>query len=652
MLTGALRVPIGRIIGLGSARPGGRSRLLLSAGPVRRTAGRGAGYPPEVPRPETEESERSDGSEESPTPATSGTLPTAGSAPRRRRWLVRGLLAAAALVVLVLAVQSVVAITALRDAQRAQRAVASDLSGADLAAAQRHADDLGAATRRARAAVWGPWWALPEAVPWYGDDVRAVRHTVRALDDVARQAVIPLVDTTAQIEDGLRRPDGTVDVEVLDRLQRRLAAASAPAAAAARDLSQINPAGLAGPLRPTIVQVRDGVARLADTVQSAGDGLVVARAVIGAEHARTTLLAVQNPAEARGTGGILSAWALLRGSEGKVSLAATGVNDQLIRFPADASDAPADVLELYGDQMLDVRNINMSPDFPVAARLLADGYRRFSDSSGSPELASDALVLTVTPRALGRLLAVTGPVEVPGYDKPITSDNAASMFTNGVYRVFPEDGPRTRFVQQVLVQVFARLQQPGVKPIELVRQLQRMVGDRDVMAWSPEQRVEDAVRRLGMSGALTAPDGSTVRLSLLNTDGSKLDYYLRVAVTLSGSGADRTLEVTLRNTAPTTVPAYVRNQDPRTELPGTTHDVVLQVHLPPDVDVTHVTRDGSQVGVANGTEAGWRVVRLSVRLPQGSSSTLQLQLTRAGALRDVVPPVMTSRVNVTLSSLS
>jgi len=222
------------------------------------------------------------------------------------------------------------------------------------------------------------------------------------------------------------------------------------------------------------------------------------------------------------------------------------------------------------------------------------------------------------------------------------------MFTNGVYRVFPDEVRRTFFVQEVLTQVFARLQQPGVEPAQLVHQLQRMVVDRDVMAWSDRPDVEAALDRLDMSGSLPRPDGSTARVSLLNTDASKLDYYLRASISLTGAGPRRALEVTLRNTAPAVVPAYVGNHDPRTDLPATTHDVVLQVHLPPDATVDQVLRDGSPTGVANGTESGWHVVRLSVRLPRGTSTTVRLDLSGAAGLTEVLAPVMTSPVPVTL----
>jgi hypothetical protein len=364
-----------------------------------------------------------------------------------------------------------------------------------------------------------------------------------------------------------------------------------------------------------------------------------------------TLLGVQNPAESRGTGGIIGAWALLNGSKGKVTLGRTGVNNQLIPFPPPRSDVPREVLDTYGDDVLDVRNANTSPDFPVAARLLADGYRRYALADAAPTLPLDAMVLTVTPAALGRILTVTGPVTVKGYAAPISGDNAASMFTNGVYSLFPREADRVTFIHDVLTEVFTRLQRQDSDPMQLVDQLRSMVSGRELMAWSPDARIEDAITGLGMSGALTRPTGDRALVTLVNSDASKLDYYLRASITLRPAGQGSAgLAITLANTAPSTVASYVGNHDPRTDVAETTHDVVVQLHLPPSVGIARVLLDGRPTGVSLGTESGWTVVRRLVRLARGESATLSVALDGdARAITTVVPPVMTSPVRVTVS---
>lgn len=562
----------------------------------------------------------------------------------------RVVLALLGVVLLVLVVQSAIAYSALQDARGAQKFLVGDIARGDLPAAQDHARLLAADTGRARLGVWGPWWALPEAVPWYGDDVRAVRLTVRALDDVASKVALPLIESSAQIESGLRKPDGSVDVAVLDRLTTELAAASQQADDASARMATINAAGLASPLRGTVVQTRGDIQRLAKTVHGIRDGLVLAQTLVGAQQPRVTLLGVQNPAESRGTGGIIGAWALLRGAKGKVTLGSTGVNNQLIPFPPPRSDVPRDVLDTYGEDVLDVRNANTSPDFPVGARLLADGYRRYALADGAPPLPADAMVLTVTPAALGRMLTLTGPVTVKGYGAPITGDNAASMFTNGVYSEFPREAERVTFIHDVLTEVFTRLQRQDSDPMQLVDQLRGMVSDRELMAWSPDARIEAAITGLGMSGALPRPAGDRALVTLVNSDASKLDYYLRASIALRPTArGSSTLAISLTNIAPATVASYVGNHDPRTDLAETTHDVVLQLHLPPSVGIARVLLDGRPTGVSLGTESGWTVVRRLVRLPRGETATLSVVLNGdARALTTVVPPVMTSPAEVTV----
>lgn len=562
----------------------------------------------------------------------------------------RVVLALLGVVLLVLVVQSAIAYSALQDARGAQKFLVGDIARGDLPAAQDHARLLAADTGRARLGVWGPWWALPEAVPWYGDDVRAVRLTVRALDDVASKVALPLIESSAQIESGLRKPDGSVDVAVLDRLTTELAAASQQADDASARMATINAAGLASPLRGTVVQTRGDIQRLAKTVHGIRDGLVLAQTLVGAQQPRVTLLGVQNPAESRGTGGIIGAWALLRGAKGKVTLGSTGVNNQLIPFPPPRSDVPRDVLDTYGEDVLDVRNANTSPDFPVGARLLADGYRRYALADGAPPLPADAMVLTVTPAALGRMLTLTGPVTVKGYGAPITGDNAASMFTNGVYSEFPREAERVTFIHDVLTEVFTRLQRQDSDPMQLVDQLRGMVSDRELMAWSPDAQIEAAITGLGMSGALPRPAGDRALVTLVNSDASKLDYYLRASIALRPTArGSSTLAISLTNIAPATVASYVGNHDPRTDLAETTHDVVLQLHLPPSVGIARVLLDGRPTGVSLGTESGWTVVRRLVRLPRGETATLSVVLNGdARALTTVVPPVMTSPAEVTV----
>src|SRR5437868_3727525 len=106
----------------------------------------------------------------------------------------------------------------------------------------------------------------------------------------------------------------------------------------------------------------------------------VAPAIFGDGRPRQYLLAVQNPAELRATGGIIGSWGIVTASNGKVDVgdvqSISALNEEGVS-PANSTrhlNAPQEYLARYSRftpaQVL--QNVNMSPDFPTVARLIAD----------------------------------------------------------------------------------------------------------------------------------------------------------------------------------------------------------------------------------------------------------------------------------------
>nr|WP_284288147.1 hypothetical protein [Angustibacter aerolatus] len=67
----------------------------------------------------------------------------------------------------------------------------------------------------------------------------------------------------------------------------------------------------------------------------------------------------------------------------------------------------------------------------------------------------------------------------------------------------------------------------------------------DLMAWSPVPAVQQSFTTLGASGSLGTPDGTTAKVSLVNTDGSKARllepgrHHPRPRAPAAGVGAQR-----------------------------------------------------------------------------------------------------------------
>ena len=72
------------------------------------------------------------------------------------------------------------------------------------------------------------------------------------------------------------------------------------------------------------------------------------------------------------------------------------------------------------------QDLTFSPDFPSDAEALAQIYEQ---SGGQPVDG----VIKIDPVALAALLRFTGPIQVPGIDEPLTSENAADILMRSQY---------------------------------------------------------------------------------------------------------------------------------------------------------------------------------------------------------------------------
>ncbi len=175
-------------------------------------------------------------------------------------------------------------------------------------------------------------------------------------------------------------------------------------------------------------------------------------AFLGAEGPRRYFLGAQNPAELRGTGGFLGAYAILTAEDGRLRLGPFSPIEELRDLEVSQVRAPnpdyARRYDRYGGAGF-WRNINMTPDFPSAAQAIEALYARVAGERVDGALVAD-------PFALAALLEVTGPVRVPGTGAALQSDGMIPFVTNEAYAVLTEPAARKRLLGHVAAGVFRR----------------------------------------------------------------------------------------------------------------------------------------------------------------------------------------------------
>ena len=180
--------------------------------------------------------------------------------------------------------------------------------------------------------------------------------------------------------------------------------------------------------RSAVVQpVGDAVLTLWRKLDQAADvtepGARVARLLppmLGADGPRTYLVAFQNPAEPRATGGIFGSFAVVRADQGKISIIDQGAASRTLGpFDPPVAELTGERPDLYGPELAQYpQDVNFTPDFPTAARLFAEMYRLRTGTTVDGVLAID-------PVALSYMLEGAPPIDV-GDGVSITADNLVS----------------------------------------------------------------------------------------------------------------------------------------------------------------------------------------------------------------------------------
>ncbi|WP_279294441.1 DUF4012 domain-containing protein [Arthrobacter humicola] len=359
--------------------------------------------------------------------------------------------------------------------------------------------------------------------------------------------------------------------------------------------------------------------------------------MLGADGERNYLLMIQNNSEARASGGIPGALAILTLDKGKLTLgtqssgSAVGVMSPVIPVDAEQQQIYSTRLGQY------IQDVNLTPDFPTAAATAQAMWERKTGQHVDG-------VLSLDPVALGYILDATGPVKITSpellalaKDKlptALNGKNVVPTLLSDVYAKIASPTDQDAYFAGVAKEIFGALSSGKGDAKGLIKGMTRGAAEGRVLVWSGGAAEQTIIANYPLSGSIAGKSVAPAQFGVYFNDGTgaKMDYYVKRSVqlvkecTADGYGQVK-VRITSTNTAPadaaTSLPAYVTGGGIFGVPAGTVQTNVI-AYGPAQANVETAAVDGKKTDFAAHRHADRPVGTVTVTLTPGQSSTVEL----------------------------
>lgn len=516
----------------------------------------------------------------------------------------------------------------------AQQAKDSLLQG-DTAEAARFAGEAQSHAQSARDATHSVSWNIASAIPLLGSPFKSGQQISDVVLGLADSVLKPTADAGTAIAPSQLFADGRLDVKALRNEEPALSAI-------AEDAKRLNAEAqaIADPLfLPVLGTARAQLqAQTADIAKLMGNTAIAAKLappLMGADGPRSYFMGFQTNAEARGTGGLLGAFGILRFDDGKPSVDDLGPNTELLddRASFKPFSLGPEFDEQYGftNPTTDVRNSNQSSHFPYAAQIWKSMWEQESGMTVDGAIAID-------PVALSYILGATGPATLPD-GEVVTESNVVELTESTLYIRFPTDqNARKKYLQDIATEVVKKITKPLKSPRKLFDALGRAVSERRIAVWSSNPTDQKLLEETPLAHVIPDDPAPYAEVVVNNLGGNKIDYYLTrqieyAADRCKGDTRNSTVTVRLNNEVPNAdaLPDYVAGRlgfFPALggDIPKGTMISSVKLLATKGSQLGGALVNGKRVPVMQRVERGHPSYEVQVAIPAGKSADLVFRL--------------------------
>ncbi len=546
-------------------------------------------------------------------------------------WTVGLLLTCLLLAVGWVAVRGIGAVDALQTVRERAGDLKTAIAARDVDEADRVAASIARHAASAHDLTSDPVWTAFGYVPWLGPNFRAVSEVASITDDVASDALSPVLDAATGLDLArLGFSGGAVDLTPFAAIEPSLADAADVLADAAERARRIDADATLPPLADAVREMRGAVTEAAGVVGGLHGAALLLPSMLGGEGPRSYVVAMQNNAELRSSGGIIGSIALIHAENGQISLVRQASTRDFppLDAPLPLSESTVALFEDGPGRYL--QNLTSIPDFAEAGPAIAARWQGVFGGTVDGVVTVDAVVAA-------HLLEASGDVSFGPFT--VSSATVVDVLLSQIYAAVPDPAAQDEVFAQAASALLGTALTTA-EPQALLAALATAADEHRIRIWSAHEDEQSVLAASSLSGTLpTDADGeATVGVLLNDTTGGKMDYYARAEVGVATGvceGIPTTqVRVTWSNDAPqdaaASLPTYVTGGGQYGVDPGSVRTLIA-VYGPEGSVFAGSQRDGAEEPVQTALLGTRPVVQHEVVLVPGESTTVVAEFRDGGS---------------------
>ena len=300
------------------------------------------------------------------------------------------------------------------------------------------------------------------------------------------------------------------------QIKQELKTAETQLESANSNLSKVNSADLPSDLAPSIDSLKEKLPTLAAAVAQVNDWSDVFLEIFGHQLARKYLLVFQNNAEARPTGGFIGTYGILDLDEGRITNLFV---DNVFNLDGQLYEKiipPKPIQKISTAWSL--HDANWFADWPTSAQKIIEFYEKAGGATADG-------VISLTPTAIERLLAITGPIDLPEFNVTLTQDNFTDIIQYKVEADYDKEiNQPKKILADFMPKFLDRLWEIWPQKYnEIFEVLNGALAEKHILFYFSDPALEKIFNQQGWTGEILSTDKDYLSVINTNINGFKTD---------------------------------------------------------------------------------------------------------------------------------